>query len=101
MECGNHMNHPRIDVIKAGGRRPTEEFDPEKLHKSIVATCQSLNVPDGQSDNIARSVCLEVIRWCGDRAEITSSDIRRVGTEIFKKHHPEAAYLYKQQLMVL
>lgn len=91
----------RIDVVKAGGKRPTEEFNPEKLHRSIVATCLSLRTPEGQAEEIARAVCQGVIRWCGDRREITSSDIRRAGANILKKYHSEAAYLYKQQLTVL
>ncbi len=95
------MNTPRIDIIKASGKRPSEEFDPEKLHRSIVAACLSLRTPEGQAEEIARHVCLEVIRWCDNRPEITSADIRRIGAEILAKHHPEAAYLYKQQLTVL
>lgn len=91
----------RIDVIKAGGKRPTEEFNPEKLHKSIVATCLSLQTPEGQAEEIARAVTTGVIRWCGDRREITSEDIRRISAEILHKQHPEASYIYKQQLMVL
>lgn len=90
----------RIDVVKANGR-PSEEFNPAKLHKSIVAACLSLRTPEGQSEEIARSVTTAVIRWCGNRSEITSADIRRIAAENLKKFHPEAAYLYKQQLMVL
>ena len=92
---------PKINVIKAGGKRPSEEFDSEKLHQSIVATCLSLRTPDGQAEEIAKHVCLKVIRWCGNRPEITSADIRRIGAKVFAKHHPEAAYLYKQELTVL
>ncbi len=95
------MADQKINVIKNNGKRPNEEFNPEKLHNSIVATCLSLNTPEGQAEEIAKSVCLEVIRWCGNRQEITSSDIRRVAGEALKKHHTEAAYLYKQQLMVI
>ena len=95
------MEAPRITIIKAGGKRPSEEFDAEKLHRSIVATCLSLRTPEGQAEEIARHVCLNVIRWCANRPEITSADIRRISAEILAKHHPEAAYLYKQQLTVL
>lgn len=95
------MSEKRIDVVKSNGKRPTEEFNPEKLHKSILATCLSLRTPEGQAEEIARSVTSSVILWCGDRREITSNDIRRVGAKFLQKLHPEAAYLYKQQLMVL
>lgn len=91
----------KIFIVKSGGKRASEEFQPEKLHQSIVATCLSLRTPEGQAEETARAVCLEVIRWCGDRPEITSTDIRRIASEVLAKHHPEAAYLYKQQLTVL
>jgi transcriptional regulator NrdR family protein len=90
----------RVDVIKSGDRR-SEEFDPEKLHRSIVATCLSIRTPEGQAEEIARAVCLGVMQWCTSRPEITSSDIRRIGADILQTHHPEAAYLYRQQLTVL
>lgn len=91
----------KIFIVKSGGKRPSEEFQPEKLHNSIVATCLSLHTPEGQAEETANMVCLEVIRWCGDRTEITSADIRRIASEVLAKHHLEASYLYKQQLTVL
>lgn len=91
----------RVYIVKSGGKRPIEEFNPDKLHRSIVATCLSLNTPEGQAEQVAESVCLGVMQWCGERPEITSSDIRRIGANILQKHHPEAAYIYRQQLNVL
>lgn len=91
----------RIDVVKHGGERPTEEFNPDKLHRSIVAACLALRTPEGQCEEIARTVTTGVIRWCDNRPEVTSADIRRIGAELLNKHHPEAAYLFKQQLTVL
>lgn len=90
----------RIDVVKSSGSR-IEEFQPEKLHRSIVATCLSLRTPEGQAEEIARAVTTGVIRWCGNRPEITSADIRRVAAQLLEQHHPEAAYIFKQQLMVI
>lgn len=91
----------KVFIVKSGGKRPSEEFQPEKLHRSIVATCLSLRTPEGQAEEIAKAVCLEVIKWCSSKPEITSADIRRIAAEVLSKHHPEAAYLYKQQLTVL
>lgn len=88
-------------VIKAGGKRSTEPFSSKKLKKSIVATCLSLRTPDGQAEEIAESVEKSVLRWLKDKPEVTSADIRRVAAKILKKYHPEAAYLYGQQLLVL
>ena len=73
----------------------------KKLKQSIVATCRSLKVPDGQAEEIAALVVKGVSEWCHDKAEITSNDIRRIGATILAKYHIEAAYLYKQQLTVL
>lgn len=91
----------RITVVKARGTRPSEAFDPKKLHASIVATCLSLRTPEGQAEEIASSVSKKVTAWCQSKQEITSDDIRRVGANILEKQHPEAAYLYKQQLTIL
>ncbi|OYX42382.1 hypothetical protein B7Y94_03635 [Candidatus Saccharibacteria bacterium 32-49-12] len=91
----------RIDVIKARGKRPSEEFNPGKLKQSIIAACLSLRAPEGQAEEIAQAVEKGVLAWCEGKSEITSDDIRRVGAAILQKHHTEAAYLYKQQLTVL
>ena len=50
----------RIDVVKQG-KRPAEEFNPEKLHQSIIATCLSIKTPEGQAEQIARTVTLDVM----------------------------------------
>ena len=84
----------RIDVVKRGGR-PTEVFDPEKLHRSIVATCLSVNTPDGQAEDVAKSVTVDVMQWCQSRPEITSDDIRRRAHKTLVKLHTDAAYLYE------
>lgn len=90
-----------IDVVKSQGSRPSEKFDPQKLRKSIIACCLSLKTPEGQAEEIAEIVCQHVGKWSTNKQEVTSADIRRVGAEILQKHHPEAAYIYRQQLTVL
>lgn len=94
------MDQP-ILVVKSRSTKKVEHFDSSKLHRSIMAACRSLKTPDGQAEEIARSVTKTVEAWATDRQEITSADIRRVGTTALQKLHPEAAYLYKQQLTVL
>ena len=84
----------RIDVVKRGNR-PTEIFDPEKLHHSIVATCRSVHTPDGQAEDIAKAVTVSVMQWCQTRPEITSDDIRRQAHQTLAKLHTDAAYLYE------
>ncbi|QWQ31345.1 hypothetical protein KOY49_04240 [Candidatus Minimicrobia vallesae] len=50
----------QIDVIKQG-KRPPEEFSPDKLHNSIIATCLSVRTPEGQAQDIAKTVTLGVM----------------------------------------
>lgn len=94
------MDEP-ILVVKSHSKKKLEHFDPAKLHKSIVATCLSLKTPEGQAEEVASKVTQRVEAWARNRQEITSGDIRRVGADTLRKLHPEAAYLYKQQLTVL
>lgn len=87
------MTSERIDIVKHG-RRPNEEFSPDKLHTSILMTCRSLRTPEGQAEDIAKSVTLGVMHWCRTRPEITSSDIRRQAGKLLAPLHPDAAFLY-------
>lgn len=90
----------RIDVVKQG-KRPAEEFNPEKLHQSIIATCLSIKTPEGQAEQIARTVTLGVMNWCETRPEITSADIRRRVLYILKDIHPDAAYLFEHYKTII
>lgn len=90
----------KIFVIKRG-RRPSQEFDPSKLHKSIIATCRSVKTPEGQSEDLAKKTTLEVMRWCETRPEITSDDIRRQASKILKKYHEDASYLYENYKSII
>ena len=44
-----------IDVVKRGGKRPTEAFDRNKLHASIYAACRSVRSLDGLADEWRRT----------------------------------------------
>ncbi len=90
-----------VDVIKQQGSRPTERFDPTKLHTSIVAACLSVRTPEGEADTTATNVVNTVIIWCDNKPEITSHDLRRVAAASLKKYHPEAAYLYEQHTHII
>lgn len=90
-----------IDVIKRGGRRPSEQFDHAKLHASVRAACLSVRSPEGVADLTATSVCDIVVRWCHAKPEVTSSDLRRKAADALHVLHPEAAYLYKQHRLVI
>jgi transcriptional regulator NrdR family protein len=90
-----------VDVVKRGGKRPTEKFRRDKLHFSIVAACLSARAPEGHAELTARLVCDDVIIWLENRPEVTSHDLRVVTTKHLKRHHPEAAYLYDQHRITI
>lgn len=96
---GNH--HAHVDIVKRRGQRPTESFDRNKLHKSIVAATLSARTPDGQAENIANAVTNYVLEWLQTRPEVTSHDLRLVATRHLRAHHPDAAYLYEQHRTTL
>ncbi len=88
-------------IVKRDGRRPTESFQPDKLHRSIVAACLSARASHGQAEHIARKVVEEVETWLKDRPEVTSHDIRRVAGKHLERHHHDAGYLYQQHRITL
>ena len=90
----------QIYVTKQG-KRPPEEFSPDKLHNSIFAACLCVRTPEGQAQDIAKTVTLGVMNWCETRPEITSADIRRQAQRIMKDLHPDAAYLYKNYKTII
>lgn len=90
-----------VDIIKHGGKRPTEKFARNKLHTSIVAACLSVRTPEGQAETTANAVCNEVIDWLKGHSEVTSNDIRVVATRSLKKYHSDAAYLYEQHKIII
>lgn len=85
-----------VDIIKRGGRRPTERFSPEKLHASVHAACLSVRSPDGEAELAAKRVTHHVLVWLDSRPEVTSEDLRRIASHHLKTYHPEAAYLYER-----
>lgn len=90
-----------IDIVKRKGQRPTESFQRDKLHNSIVAACLSAGTPTGQAETIARSVTEEVLGWLQNRPEVTSEDIRQIAGKHLRRHHPDAGYLYEQHRRIL
>lgn len=90
-----------IDIVKRGGRRPSEPFNRTKLHASVRAACLSVRSPEGEAELTAQTVCEAVIKWCDTKPEVTSSDLRRKATTALTTLHPEAAYLYKHHRLVL
>lgn len=88
-------------VVKAGGKRPSEDFDPIKLSASVAAACRSVSLPDGVATDTAKHVVQAVTLWLGNKSEVTSADLRRVATDTLAIVSPEAGYLYKHHHTIL
>lgn len=93
--------HPAIHVIKNGSHHKAQEFDREKLHKSIVSACLGTGAPTGHAESIARRTVDEVMTWLESRPEVTSNDIRRVTARALKTYHPDASYLYEHHRSIV
>jgi transcriptional regulator NrdR family protein len=89
------------DIIKRDGKRPSEQFQRDKLHHSIRAACLSVRSPEGEAETIAAKVSDAVIAWLETKPEVTSNDLRRKATDILTSFHPEAAYLYKHHRLII
>lgn len=90
-----------IDVVKRGGKRPTESFERAKLERSIRAAMRTVKTPDGQADDTATAVCDIVMQWLESRPEVTSADLRRQATSALEPLHPEAAVIYKHYKVIM
>lgn len=90
-----------VDVVKRGGRRPTEAFNRDKLHASVMAACLSVRTPEGTAHDTATRVCDALIIWCNDKPEVTSADVRRQASKALETHHPEAAYFYNHHRVIM
>ena len=90
-----------IDIVKSEGRRPTESYQRDKLHASVLAACLSVRSPEGEAEIITQKVCDAVEKWLSEKPEVTSGDLRRKAGETLEIHHPEAAFLYKHHRLVM
>lgn len=90
-----------VDIIKRGGQRPTEPFNHDKLHASVLAACLSVRSPEGLAETTTRAVCKAVIAWLEDKSTVTSADLRTTASKYLESFHPEAAYLYKHHRLVI
>jgi len=90
-----------IDVVKRSGRRPSEAFDRNKLHRSLRAACLSVRTPEGEAESTANNVTDAVIVWLTAKPAVTSSDLRRIASAHLTRYHPEAAYFYQRHRTII
>ena len=88
-------------IVKNGSKRPSEQFNPNKLHSSILAACLSVRTPEGEAETLAARIVAHVTKWLEYKAEVTSNDIRRIAGSHLTIYHPEAAYLYEQHTNII
>lgn len=91
--------NPATFVISS--RRDSEPFDPLKLHSSVVSACLSVRAPEGEAHSTAERVCRGVIDWLAGKEEVTTRDIRQVASKHLETYHPEAAYMYQNESMMI
>ncbi len=90
-----------VDVVKRGGRRPSELFKAEKLKMSILSACLSVRAPEGEAESAARKVTHHVILWLDNKPVVTSHDLRRLASLHLERYHPDAAYFYKHHRTII
>lgn len=88
-------NHLAVDVVKRSGKRPTEKFQADKLRSSLIASCLSVQTPQGQAEKSADLVVHSVTVWLDKKSEVTSADLRRIAARHLKTYHQDAAYIYE------
>lgn len=89
-----------VSVVKRG-KRGSEAFVRDKLHASIVASCQSVRTPEAAAQHAADMVCDHVLKWTADKPEITSDDIRRQAGRALEQFQPDAAYVYQHYKVIM
>lgn len=94
----NEMNSTHIIKRKSG---LPEQFDPLKLHSSVVAACLAVRALDGEAHLVAERVCRHVIDWLTTKSEVTSADIRRVTAGHLSNYHSDAAYMYEHHPLMV
>ena len=79
-------------VVKSTGI--VENFSLDKLRRSLEETFNITKSPSGLSNDLIQKTLADFEKWHKPKPEITTRDIRLKITEISKKYHPEASYIY-------
>lgn len=88
-------------VRHGGSKRDSEQFDEDRLRRSLSEACYSVGMSEGATDDIAARVIARVRSWLDNKPEVTNNDIRRKASETLEMMCPEAGYLYKNQNTIL
>ena len=80
-------------VVKSNGI--VEEFEIDKLKRSLDLSFNIVNSPDGQKKIYIDRILKNFMKWLKDKQEITSADIKRIIIIYMEEIHPDVAYIYK------
>lgn len=80
-------------VVKSNGI--VEEFEIDKLKRSLELSFNIVNSPDGQKKIYINRILKNFMKWLKDKQEITSADIKRIIIIYMEEIHPDVAYIYK------
>lgn len=89
------MTHQPTTIIKSKGKRTTEPFNHDKLHRSLKLALLSERSHEGEAAITAEKVCQAVAVWLKSRPEVTSADLRRIASKHLHRYNPGAAYIYE------
>ncbi len=95
------MNSVQDAYVVRHSTHQSERFDPVRLHGSILHACMAVRTLEGEAHDTAELVCKHVIEWLHDKTEVSTADIQRITGQYLQTYHPEAAYLYEQQGLIL
>jgi|GEM_PF-4493883 hypothetical protein len=76
-------------------------FSYDRLKKSILANAMSINLPEGQAEEISNIACGYVLDWLKDRSEVTNDDIQRITTKKINELCPDLAYIYSSNGQII
>lgn len=80
-------------VVKSNGI--VEEFEIDKLKRSLELSFNIVNSPDGQKKIYIDRILKSFMKWIKDKQEITSADIKRIIIVYMEEIYPDVAYIYK------
>ena len=80
-------------VVKSNGI--VEEFEIDKLKRSLELSFNIVNSPDGQKKIYIDRILKNFMKWLKDKQEITSADIKRIIIIYMEEIYPDAAYISK------
>ena len=80
-------------VVKSNGI--VEEFEIDKLKRSLELSFNIVNSPDGQKKIYIDRILKSFMKWIKDKQEITSADIKRIIIIYMEEIYPDVAYIYK------